>query len=215
MSLTVNPGLLEQAAPDVQVVGVEAYGQRIEGASAGGRVEQGSVRERIPVEQVCERPDHVREVDEPVVICPLAVIVVRVRAEQEIRWLPSRNRGERLGLNIIEGWLFELDLFSGLLLEGGDDFPDRLVLLRVEPLLPPHHEVGGVCAERRYCERRGKKNGLLAHGRLLKLPPAHLSLASLRRSSVEYKRSARRSWLGSSTCQTATGLHRWGVRGRA
>ena len=52
----------------------------------------------------------------------------------------------------------ELDLLAGFLLEGGDDLRDRLVLLRVEPFLPPHHEVGGLRAERRQHERRGEKN---------------------------------------------------------
>jgi hypothetical protein len=35
------------------------------------------------------------------------------------------------------------------LLEGGDDLPDRLVLLVVIPLLPPHDEVGRLGAIRR------------------------------------------------------------------
>ena len=48
----------------------------------------------------------------------------------------------------------ELDLLAGLLLEGGDDLLDRLVLLGVVALIPPHHEVGGLRAERRHGERR-------------------------------------------------------------
>jgi hypothetical protein len=43
----------------------------------------------------------------------------------------------------------EFDLLAGVLLEGGDDLRDRLVLLGIEPLLPPHNEVGGLGAERR------------------------------------------------------------------
>ena len=43
--------------------------------------------------------------------------------------------------------LDQLDLLSGVLLERRDDLGDRLVLLGVEPLLPPHHEVGGLCAD--------------------------------------------------------------------
>jgi hypothetical protein len=58
----------------------------------------------------------------------------------------------------------ELNLLADFLFEGGDDLPDRLVLLGVEPLLPPHHEVGGLSTERRKNERRGKKSGLLVHG---------------------------------------------------
>jgi hypothetical protein len=74
---------------------------------------------------------------------------------------------------------------GALPLECGNVLRHRLVLLRIESLLAPHHEIGGVCAERRYCERRGKKNGLLAR----RVPPefltAHLSQAALRRSGAE------------------------------
>ena len=59
----------------------------------------------------------------------------------------------------------ELDLLAGLLLEGGDDLPDRLVLLGVVPLLPPHHEVGGLRAERRQNERQSNENGVGVHDR--------------------------------------------------
>jgi hypothetical protein len=48
----------------------------------------------------------------------------------------------------------ELDLLAGLLLEGGDDLLDRLALLRVIALIPPHHEVGGPRAERRQQQPR-------------------------------------------------------------
>ena len=60
--------------------------------------------------------------------------------------------------------LDELDLLAGLLLEGGDDLRDRLVLLGVEALLPPHHEVGGPGAERRQDDRYGENDGSSAHG---------------------------------------------------
>jgi hypothetical protein len=42
--------------------------------------------------------------------------------------------------------LDELDLFSGLLLECGDDLDDRLIRLGVKALLPPHDEIGGLGA---------------------------------------------------------------------
>ena len=54
--------------------------------------------------------------------------------------------------------LVELDLLAGLLLEGGDDLPDRRVLLGVEALLPPHHEVGGPGAERRQASAAARTN---------------------------------------------------------
>jgi hypothetical protein len=49
----------------------------------------------------------------------------------------------------------QLDLFASLLLEGGDDLPDRLLLLGVVALIPPDHEVGAPSTERRYDDRRG------------------------------------------------------------
>ena len=52
----------------------------------------------------------------------------------------------------------ELDVLAGFLLKGGDDLPDRLVLLVLIPFLPPHHEVGGPGAQRRGGERRSEKN---------------------------------------------------------
>jgi hypothetical protein len=44
--------------------------------------------------------------------------------------------------------LDELDLLAGLVLEGGDNLPDRPVLLGVEALLLPDDEVGGPGAKR-------------------------------------------------------------------
>ena len=58
----------------------------------------------------------------------------------------------------------ELDLLAGVLLEGRDDLPERLVLLGVVPLLPPHHQVGGFCAERRWQDQqRDEDNGAHRH----------------------------------------------------
>lgn len=57
----------------------------------------------------------------------------------------------------------ELDLLAGLLLGGGNDLPDRLVLLRVVAFISPDDEVGGLCPEWRQNQRRGKKQGSNAH----------------------------------------------------
>ena len=57
----------------------------------------------------------------------------------------------------------QLDLLAGVLLEGGDDLPDRLVLLRVLALIPPHDEVGGPGAERRHGEHRDENRSSAAH----------------------------------------------------
>ena len=57
----------------------------------------------------------------------------------------------------------DLDLLSGLLLDGGDDLRERLVLLGVVRLVPPHDEIRGAHAERRHHERRGENCGFTAH----------------------------------------------------
>ena len=58
----------------------------------------------------------------------------------------------------------ELDPLAALLLKGGDQLPERLVLLSVESLGPPDDEVGGAGAERRQDERGGEEDGPDPHG---------------------------------------------------
>ena len=105
------------------------------------------------------------QVDEPILECPLPDVVGEPEAKGEVGRLPCLERCldfvRQLGLRIED----ELDLLTCVLLEGGDDLPYRLVLLRVEPLFPPHHEIGGAGAERRQRERRGENNDLPAHNR--------------------------------------------------
>jgi hypothetical protein len=60
-------------------------------------------------------------------------------------------------------WLDELDLNAGVPLKGGDGLGDRLILLGVVPLLPPHDEVGSVHAERHDDQRYGKNRNSTAH----------------------------------------------------
>jgi hypothetical protein len=81
----------------------------------------------------------------------------------------------------------KFDLLVGLLLECGDDLRDRLVLLRVEALLPPHHEIGTAGAERRHGKRRGKNDGTGAHGGAYRWP----SPPAWHRSSMAATRSRR------------------------
>jgi hypothetical protein len=49
----------------------------------------------------------------------------------------------------------QFDLLAGILLEGRDDLLDRLALLRIPALVPPHDEIGGLDAKRRHddCHR--------------------------------------------------------------
>ena len=76
---------------------------------------------------------------------------------------PASSAAWALSNDLVLRGLDELDLLAGLLLEGGDDLRDRLVLLGVEALLPPDHEVGGPGAERRQDDRYGKNDGASAH----------------------------------------------------
>ena len=78
--LEAEAGLLERFAPDVDMVGSEPHRQRIEGAPAGGRVEQGGGGACVRVEQALERQDLVREVNEPALVGPLTVGIVRIGA---------------------------------------------------------------------------------------------------------------------------------------
>jgi hypothetical protein len=66
----------------------------------------------------------------------------------------------------------ELDLLPTVLLERRNDLPDRLVLLVVLSLLPAHHEIGALCAERRDGQRRGKNQNPASHERLSLKRPA-------------------------------------------
>src|SRR5262247_3038338 len=52
----------------------------------------------------------------------------------------------------------ELDVITGTLLKGGDDLPDGIVFLVQISLLPPHHEVSGLRAERCENQRGGEKS---------------------------------------------------------
>ena len=63
---------------------------------------------------------------------------------------------------LIFGMKDELDLLAGILLEGRDDFPDRLALLRIA-LIPPHDEIGGLGAERAHDQRHGENENSAAH----------------------------------------------------
>jgi hypothetical protein len=60
---------------------------------------------------------------------------------------------------LIERMEDEFDLFPALLLKCGDDFPDRCVFFAIDSLVPPHHEVGGLRAERREGQRGNEKYG--------------------------------------------------------
>jgi hypothetical protein len=71
-------------------------------------------------------------------------------AEQKVGRLPRLERRLDLIEHLILLGLDEIDLLAGALLEGPDDLRDRLVLLGVVPLLPPHHEVGAPGVERRH-----------------------------------------------------------------
>jgi hypothetical protein len=76
--------------------------------------------------------------------------------------------------------LDELDLLAGLLLEGGDDLPDRGVLLLVEALVPPDDKVGGPGAERRHEDQHGGKDNSASshHGRLPEVIAQHTPIAA-------------------------------------
>ena len=84
------------------MVGREPHRQRVESAPAGLGIEQGREGKPIRVEQAREWQDLIREVDQPVLVGPLAKGIGRIpAAEQEIGRLPGFDRGMDLDLAII------------------------------------------------------------------------------------------------------------------
>jgi hypothetical protein len=107
--------------------------------------------------------DGVREIHQPILEGPPWEIGVKQEAEGEVGRPVGFERGYDLVRKLLQGIGGDLDPLAGLLLESGDDLPDRLVLLRIVALLPPHHEVGGVRAKRRQHERGGENRSSAAH----------------------------------------------------
>jgi hypothetical protein len=100
---------------------------------------------------------------EPVVECPLSDVAAEQQSVGEVGWLAGVQCG-RNRFSMLRLWMEDqLDLFAGLLLEGGDDLLDRLVLLGVVALIPPDDEIGGMRAERRQAECCPNSHGLNAH----------------------------------------------------
>jgi hypothetical protein len=105
----------------------------------------------------------VREVHEPIVDDPLSDVVAQLATEGEVGRLARLQRRHDVVRKLVLWELDEFDLLAGILLEDGDDFPKGRVLLGVVTLVPPHHKVGGLCAERRHREHHGKNRGSAAH----------------------------------------------------
>jgi hypothetical protein len=91
--------------------------------------------------------------------------------EDEVgRGPPGFDRGQCIVAKLLVLFENELDLLIGLLLEGGNDLPDRLVLLVVLSLLPPHYEVGALGAKWRHYECHGQKDGSGVGGKVKPFP---------------------------------------------
>ena len=144
------------------------------------RVAHAQPGEGVRVEQVREGPDCVREIHQPIVQGPFHEVEANAKVESEVGRLAGLERRQKLVRSLRRVMEDELDLLAGLLLEGGDDLPERRVLLGVEALLPPHHEVGGPGAERRHEDQRGgKDNGANSqHGRLPEVIAQHTPIAA-------------------------------------
>jgi hypothetical protein len=94
----------------------------------------------------------------------MAPPTVRPRSRiYEVRRLPGCKRRLEFAEDFLLPWLDELDVLAGFLLEGGNDIGDRFVLLGIEALLPPDHEVGALGAKRRHREHRGENRSPAPH----------------------------------------------------
>jgi hypothetical protein len=81
----------------------------------------------------------------------------------EIGRLARLERCDDLGRKLLDWIEGALDLFAGLLLEGGNHLGQRLFFLRIPGVVPPHHEVGCLRANRRHDDCRSKNDGSTAH----------------------------------------------------
>jgi hypothetical protein len=109
----------------------------VESAPTEGRVKQGGEAERVGIEHARGRQNLVREVDEPVLVGPLAVGVHRKRAIQEIGGCPASSARGGLFEHLILCGLNELDLpvsLSKVEMTSGPPCPPG-----IEPLLPRHY----------------------------------------------------------------------------
>jgi hypothetical protein len=152
---------LQKAVPDMNMDGTPAHWQPVQATPARPAVELHGRLDSVGIEQVQDWAKGGLEVGELVFVSPPPPAYNS--AVQKVGRLPSRERGSGLVVHLILPRLNELDLLAASLLEGGDDLPNRLVLLGVEPLLPLHHEVGGLGTGRRHDDRRGKNDGSAAH----------------------------------------------------
>jgi hypothetical protein len=109
--------------------------------------------------------DGVREVHEPVIEGPFSNKAAKQQAESEIGRLAHLERRHDLVGKLLKWIEDQLDLLAALLLERGNDFLERLALLRVVGFVPPDDELGGLSAERCQTERQSNENDLLAHTR--------------------------------------------------
>ena len=144
MSSSVNPACSSRLFQTWTWLVDAAHRQRVQRPLPGLRVEQHPPGERVRIEQVREVADSVREVHEPIVEGPFPDVAVNGVPNAKSGGWPASSAA-----SILSGssacWIEnELDLLAAVLLKGGDGLPDRRVLLGVEPLLPPHHEVGGL-----------------------------------------------------------------------
>jgi hypothetical protein len=103
------------------------------------------------------------QIGQTVVVGPLGSPLSADERVQEIRRRPGLERGVGLVEHLVHRGLNEFDVLAGLLLERGDDLPDRLVFLLVEAFVPPDDQIGGLRTARRHHERHAQNNGSTAH----------------------------------------------------
>ncbi len=145
----------------------EYQGRVVKLMGDGALVEFASVVDAVRCAVLIQRgmAERVREVDEPAVVGPLTVVGIDGQAEQEVGRRPGGERGQGLGREIVLRGEGDLDVLAGLALEGGDEFPDHIVLSGIDlPQLPPDDEVGAPGDNRRQRERGGEEDGPDPHG---------------------------------------------------
>jgi hypothetical protein len=120
--------------------------QPIHGLPAGPCVEQQGPVELFRIEQVRKVADGVRKIHQPIIERPPWDIDYKPEAERDVGRPPSLEGRLDVGWLLLQGDEGDLDLLAGLLLESRDHLLERLVLLSMVRLVPPHDEVGRLCA---------------------------------------------------------------------
>ena len=125
-------------------------GERIDTALSGRAVQKIAGLKRPCGEPIADRIQHVRNIQQFILICKSAGLYIDDLAEVHIGNNFGVERGQRLGRMIRQGEKGKIYGLPGLLLPFLHDLLEGIVLLGHEALVPPDHQLGA-------CRRSGRR----------------------------------------------------------